>query len=71
MKLVEDIFGVNSQNHEIEIHLLISVHIGLSRLVIKDNEDVVVILQEKKTVPTAYITIKEWRTNFMPHEQAI
>ncbi|EOY03330.1 Uncharacterized protein TCM_018255 [Theobroma cacao] len=75
MKLVEDVVGVNTQNDEIELHVLISTPGKLSWLIIKDNEDVALILLEQRNALVMYVTIKECHTNVkanvLPHEEAI
>ncbi|EOX99950.1 Uncharacterized protein TCM_009022 [Theobroma cacao] len=71
MNLVEDVVGVNSLIYEIELHALISILGELLHLIIKDEEDVALILLEQRNVPIVYVTIKECHTNVMPHEEAI
>ncbi|EOY21250.1 Uncharacterized protein TCM_012672 [Theobroma cacao] len=51
MKLVEDVVGVNSEIDEIELHALISTPGELSWPIIKDDEDVALILLEQRNVP--------------------
>ncbi|WRX16640.1 Transposase [Theobroma cacao] len=48
MKLVEDVVGVNSEIDESELHALISSPGELSRPIIKDDEDVALILLEQR-----------------------
>ncbi|EOY16794.1 Uncharacterized protein TCM_035674 [Theobroma cacao] len=54
-----------------ELHALISTHGELSRSIIKDEEDVALILLEQRNVPAVYVTIKECDTNIMPHEEDV
>ncbi|EOY25960.1 Uncharacterized protein TCM_027324 [Theobroma cacao] len=70
MKLVENVVGVNSQNHEIELHALPSHVARVSWPVIRDNEDLASILQDERGV-VMFVTIKEQHTNAMPHEQTV
>ncbi|EOY19010.1 Uncharacterized protein TCM_043606 [Theobroma cacao] len=69
MKLVEDVVEANSKIDEIELHALISTSGELSRPIIKDDEDVALILLEQRNVPTMYVSIKGCQTNVMSHEE--
>ncbi|EOX99464.1 Uncharacterized protein TCM_008145 [Theobroma cacao] len=65
-----DVVGVNSEIDEIELHALISTPRELSRPIIKDDEDVALILLELRNVPAVYVNIKGCQTNVMSHEKA-
>ncbi|WRX22557.1 Transposase [Theobroma cacao] len=67
MKLVEDIVRVNAKIDEIELHALISTPRKLSRPIIKDDEDVALILLEQRNVLAVYVSIKGRQTNVMSH----
>ncbi|WRX24579.1 Transposase [Theobroma cacao] len=67
MKLIEDVVGVNSEIDEIELHALISTPGELSRPIIKDDEDVALILLEQRNVLAVYVSIKGRQTNVMSH----
>lgn len=69
MKLVEDIVRVNSKIDEIKLHALISTPGELSRPIIKDDEDVALILLEQMNVSIVYVSIKGRQTNVMSHEE--
>ncbi|EOY08808.1 Uncharacterized protein TCM_024015 [Theobroma cacao] len=71
MKLVEDVVGVNSKIHEIELHALIITARKLSRPIIKDDEDVALILLEQMNVSAVYVTIKECQTNVRSYEKVV
>ncbi|WRX12615.1 Transposase [Theobroma cacao] len=67
MKLVEDVVEVNSEIDEIELHVLISTPGELSRPIIKDDEDIALILLEQRNVSAMYVSIKGCQTNVMSH----
>ncbi|EOY32657.1 Uncharacterized protein TCM_040682 [Theobroma cacao] len=69
MKLVKDVVRVNSEIDEIELHALISTPGELSQPIIKDDEDVALILLEQRNVPTVYVSIKGRQTNVMSREE--
>ncbi|EOY32369.1 Uncharacterized protein TCM_040244 [Theobroma cacao] len=46
MKVVKDVVGVNSKIEEIELHALISTPGEISQPIIKDNEDIALVLLE-------------------------
>ncbi|XP_017976417.1 PREDICTED: uncharacterized protein LOC108661933 [Theobroma cacao] len=68
MKLVEDVVEVNLEIDEIELHALVSTLEELSRPIIKDDEDVALILLEQRNVLAMYVSIKGCQTNVMSHE---
>ncbi|EOY13857.1 Uncharacterized protein TCM_032532 [Theobroma cacao] len=65
MKLVEDVVGVNLEIDEIVLHALISTPGELSLPIIKDDEDVALILLEQRNVSAMYVSIKGCQTNVM------
>ncbi|WRX11772.1 Transposase [Theobroma cacao] len=69
MKLVENVVGVNSEIDDIELHALISTPRELSWPIIKDDEDVALILLEQRNVSAVYVSIKGPQTNVMSHEE--
>ncbi|EOY21842.1 Uncharacterized protein TCM_013984 [Theobroma cacao] len=68
VKLVEEVVGVNSHN-EIELHTLLSHAVGVSRTVIKDDEDVASILRDERAV-VVFMTVKAGNANNILHEHA-
>ncbi|EOY13424.1 Uncharacterized protein TCM_031998 [Theobroma cacao] len=50
MKLVEEVVGVNSHNNEIELYASLSHAVGVSRAVIRDDEDVASILRDERVI---------------------
>ncbi|EOY25983.1 Uncharacterized protein TCM_027361 [Theobroma cacao] len=70
VKLVEEVVGVNSHNNEIELHASLSHAVGVSCVVIRDDEDVASILQDERLV-VVFVMVKAQNANDIPHEYGI
>ncbi|WRX23009.1 Transposase [Theobroma cacao] len=67
VKVVEEVVGVNSHNNEIKLHASLSHAVGVSRVIIRDDEDVVSILRDERVV-VVFVTVKAGNANNIPHK---
>ncbi|XP_021281221.1 uncharacterized protein LOC110414093 [Herrania umbratica] len=67
LELVEEVVRVNSHNNEIELHPSLSHAVGVSCVIIRDDEDIASILRDERVV-VVFVTAKVQNANDIPHE---